>query len=342
MTAVKQLFAGLLYINMLVIGFALYLVTKKTPAFAYQSMIRLFCLTKGYSNDYLSRLIGVFRRPYRFHDAAGILGDMSDASRRASIVSSLRDRGFYVFEKRLPDKICDRLLQYATSHRCQASPMDEQRYSEPVWAVYRRNKTQAVRYEFSANDLLANHDVQAILADLSFAAIAQDYLGAKPVIDVLSMWWLTDFSNKPDSKAAQYFHFDMDRPKWLKVFIYLTDVGAMSGPHTFIAGSHKSGRIPTCLLSKGYARLSDEEVSRVFDKRDIIEFTAPRGTIIVEDTRGLHKGKQVEQGDRLILQIQFSNCLFGGVYPKASLNGSITPELSKKMIEFPSLYSAYL
>lgn len=156
------------------------------------------------------------------------------------------------------------------------------------------------------------------------------------------MWWLTFFSDKPDAKAAQYFHFDMDRPKWLKFFIYLTDVQPVSGPHMFVAGSHRSGRIPQELLQKGYARLTDEEVSRHFPASDMLEFSAPRGSIIAEDTRGLHKGKHVECGDRLVLQIQYSNSLFGGDYAKASLGSVVTATLRDRAQAFRKLYSAYL
>ena len=161
-------------------------------------------------------------------------------------------------------------------------------------------------------------------------------------MDVLGMWWHTPFSDRPDSEAAQYFHFDMDRPKWLKFFIYLTDVETTSGPHTFIAGSHKTESIPSSLLSKGYARLTDEEVKNAFDEKDIIEFAAPRGTIIAEDTRGLHKGKHVQKGDRLILQLQFSNSLFGGYYPKAKMDNVLCQNLKNSIEKFPKLYGAFL
>jgi hypothetical protein len=190
-------------------------------------------------------------------------------------------------------------------------------------------------------DLLKNTDVQSLIADLSLAAVAQDYLGARPVIDVLSMWWLTDFAERPDSQAAQFFHFDMDRPKWVKIFIYLTDVQASTGPHSFVAGSHKTGGIPQHFLDKGYARLADEEVRNAYPESSIREIVAPRGTILAEDTRGLHKGKHIVKGDRLMLQIQYSNCLFGGDYPRISFQEKIIPALRESVSRFPRLYSAY-
>lgn len=340
MVAIKQVTRGFLHSAKLAVGIAIYLTLKKTPAFAYQSMISLFCLTGGRSNDFLSRVIGTFSRPYSFPSATGVLGDMTGKQLRDS-VAFLRNRGFYVFENRLPATLCDRLLQYAISHPCKMRPMDGGQSGNPVAAIYHRGFPQSVRYDFDTQSLLENHDVQKILADLSFTAIAQEYLGARPVLDVLGMWWHTDFSDTPDSEAAQYFHFDMDRPKWLKFFIYLTDVETTSGPHTFVADSHRTGSIPLNLLRKGYARLTDKEVTEAFEEKNIIEFVAPRGTIIAEDTRGLHKGKHVENGDRLVLQVQFSNCLFGGYYPKAHTGSDLCGELKIAVEKFPGIYAVY-
>jgi hypothetical protein len=305
-------------------------------------MIKLFCVTRGYSNDWLSRLIGLSAPRYRFHQANGVLGNMSNANFLDPIVRALRDRGYYQFKQRLPDDVCDRLLAYATSHPSETYPMDGQEAGRSEFGIYDRSQPRAVRYEFRTRDLLANPDIQKLLADLSFAAVAQQYLGARPVVDVLSMWWLTAFSDHPDSNAAQLFHFDMDRPKWLKFFINLTDVGPTNGPHTFVAGSHRSGALPEHLLKKGYARSTDEEVGRVFAKQDILEFFGPRGSILAEDTRGLHKGRQVDQGDRLMLQIQFSNSLFGADYPKVEFRGPVIPALELNCRQFRHLYATYL
>jgi hypothetical protein len=134
------------------------------------------------------------------------------------------------------------------------------------------------------------------------------------------MWWHTDFLKTPDSDAAQLYHFDLDRPKWLKVFVYVTDVSESQGPHCFIEGSHKSGSLPRSFLRSAYSRLTDEAVFAHFGKSRERKFVATRGTVIIEDTRGLHKGEHVKNGDRLIFQMQYSNSLFGMNYPKIAAN----------------------
>lgn len=325
----------------LAVGLLVFAVSGKTPPFAYQAMISLFCLTRGHSNDLISSVVAIFRRPYQFGgEANGVLGNMAGHG-RDSVVADLRTNGYHVFDARLPDALCDRLLAYATSHPCVSRPMRGQGREKAQRVVYPRSKPQAVRYDFTSQDLLDNPDIQRLLADLSFASVAQAYLGARPSVDVLSMWWHTAYSDKPDEDAAQYYHFDMDRPKWLKFFIYLTDVNTDTGPHTFVAGSHRTGGIADAMLHQGYARLTDEEVEQHYGRQRVVEFGAPRGTIIAEDTRGLHKGKHVQRGDRLILQIQFSNYMFGAYYPKAVFGPNIDAELRKQTARFPALYSTY-
>jgi hypothetical protein len=333
---------GVAHFGRIMIGWCVYLLMHKTPPFAYQSMTALFCLTSGRSNDAFSKVIGLFKRPYRFTDARGVLGDMGDQRVREPVVAQLRNRGYYVFNKCVPEELCDKLLQYALSHPSTVRKMDGGQGVKVAKLPYTRDAPEAVRYDFDVQDLLRNPDVQSLLADLSFVALAQDYLGARPVLDVLTMWWHTGYSDRPDSEAGQFFHFDLDRPKWLKYFIYLTDVGPDNGPHAFVAGSHRTGAMPKQLLKKGYARLSDEEVANAFDRKDILELTAPRGSIIAEDTRGLHKGKHVQRGDRLVLQLQFSNSLFGGYYAPAAFAGGLSASLSSRTVEFPGLYAAYL
>jgi hypothetical protein len=156
------------------------------------------------------------------------------------------------------------------------------------------------------------------------------------------MWWHTAYSKVPDKGAAQYWHFDMDRIKWIKFFIYLTDVGPNNGPHSFMKGSHRTGGIPEKLRMKGYARLSDDEVESCYSNDSVVEFSTPRGTIIAEDTRGLHKGKVVLSGDRLLLQLQFSNSLFGGYYPPSRFSKMVNSNLQSMSVRYPRLYSNYV
>jgi hypothetical protein len=322
------------------LGSAAFLRSGRTPPFAYQSMIQLFCATGGASNDAMSSMLSMLNRPYLFADNRGVLGDLSTEDVSA-IAADIKIRGYHVFKTRLSDDLCDRLLEFASTAPCAKRGMDGETAIDAAGMRYPREKPDAVLYEFREQDLINNAIIQNLMADRSIISVAQVYLSAQPVVDVVTMWW-SAVSQRPDKQAAQFWHFDMDRIKWLKFFVYLTDVGPENGPHSFVEGSHRRGGIPQDLLRKGYSRLTDEEVGRNYSPDKFVEFTAPRGTVIAEDTRGLHKGKHVTKGDRLIFQLQLSNSLFGGDCPISRVT-CVSDEGLKQMAKaYPRIYSRYV
>lgn len=322
------------------LGAVAYMKNGRTPNFAYQSMVQLFCATGGTSNDTMSSLIGLMHRPYALPDAHGVLGNFS-ASDVESIGSDIRQNGYHVFRQRLPDSLCDELLDYALTTPCIRRATDSGARVDLKVGRFPRENPDGVRYDFDEQELINNSLIQRLMADRSFIAVAQNYLQAQPIVDVVGLWWNV-VSPQPDKGAAQYWHFDMDRIKWLKFFVYLTDVGPENGPHSFVAGSHRTSGIPPLLLQKGYSRLTDQEVDSCYAADKFVEFAAPRGTVIAEDTRGLHKGKHVTKGDRLIFQMQFSNSLFGSEYPTARIRELKSEGLADMVARFPRMYSNYL
>jgi hypothetical protein len=326
-------------------GGAVFALTGRTPAFAYRWFIRLFCLTGGRSNDMLSALVARFN-PVRPLPARGGPVVPLTSAQFESAQAALRTRGFYVLPHHLPADMCERLLQFALREpsviRADDSPTEFAGQRRPYQED--RGKPCGVRYDFEMQDLLRNPDVQRLISDPALLSLAQGYFGSAPRADVLGLWWNTAYTTRPSENAAQLFHFDLDRIKWLKVFIYLTDVKPENGPHSFVAGSHRSFGIPAEFLDKGYVRLTDEEVGRRYSRDDIIEFSGPRGTILIEDTRGLHKGKLVGIDDRLVLQVQFSNSLFGATYAKARLPAAemLVPDLRAQLSAARGTYQNFL
>lgn len=343
MKKLKQLARWLRAWTYFLLGWSVYAVTGRTPAKAYQSMIYLFCQSGGRFNDRISALTAKFSGKADLSGQVGMLGKVGPEFLAAHL-DQLKDRGYLVFPSALTTVACDRLMAFALATPAQVRRMDEEpETAGKRMARYEPGNPLAVRYDYSPAHLLNNADVQALLADPSLIAIAQEYLGCLPKADILSMWWHTNFHSRPDSEAAQFYHFDMDRLKWLKVFIYLTDVGPGDGAHSFIEGSQRTGAIPEHMLNKGYVRLSDSEVLSHYTDAKQVEFCAPRGTVIVEDTRGLHKGNAVEPGgaSRLILQLQFSNSLFGANYPSAKISQVCSPALADRLRSSPSIYDGY-
>jgi ectoine hydroxylase-related dioxygenase (phytanoyl-CoA dioxygenase family) len=319
-------------------GLAYYMLRGDTPERAYQSMVRLFCRTRGRSNDLVSRAVSALRPPEAFASHDGVLGSLT-GERRDTIRDALDRDGFYVFDELLPASVCDRLLALASTLPSVAQNADG---ASDAMLIYDRANPRAVRYELRPDDLLADAAVQELVADWSILTVAQDYLRAAPIFDIVTMWWHTAFRDHPDARAAQFYHFDMDRPRWLKFFFYVTDVGPDNGPHRFIRGSHRTDGIARELLARGYARLGDADVARHYAASDHVCFTGRRGTIIAEDTRGLHKGQHVVHGDRLVFQLELTNTLFGGRLTRMQLPSNLATSLRERMQRHPRTYSAFV
>jgi phytanoyl-CoA dioxygenase PhyH len=319
-------------------GAKTYAETGLTPVEAAQSLINLHCRSRGYSNDILHGLLQTYRRPYRFPHSNGILGNFTSKDLE-TIASGIRETGYYIFPNLLPSDLCDRLVKFALSTECKPRSLSS---SIPAVTIYNRQSPIAERYDFAEQNLMDNPDIQALVSDLSILSVAQSYLGSQPILDIVTMWWSTTFSTVANSEAAQLYHFDMDRIKWIKFFFYLTDVTPQTGPHCYIAKSHRRNGQPGKLLQYGYARIPDEEIARCYPKDAFVEMTGPCGTIIAEDTRGFHKGKVLESGDRLVLQFEFCDSLFGAPYTRSNLESSYNPHLFRFVRKYRRIYSKFV
>lgn len=129
-------------------------------------------------------------------------------------------------------------------------------------------------------------------------AIVSQVLGAKPTLSNLTIWWSYPGHDTP--QEAENFHRDVDDLHFIKLFVYLTEVDADSGPHAFVPGSQ---RHPRLLKIRRY---QDQEVEAVFGREGIRRFTGPRGTSFLENTFGLHKGQLPASRRRALFQAQYS------------------------------------
>jgi hypothetical protein len=185
--------------------------------------------------------------------------------------------------------------------------------------------------------ILQDEAVQRVAGDSGLLAIAQAYFRAKAVQDLVAMWWSFP-GTQASSAAAQLYHFDMERIKFLKFFVYLSDVGPDNGPHCFIRGSHR--RLPPAL--REHRRFVDEEVFQHYARTDEVRIQGPSGTLCAVDTRGLHKGAPLTAGYRLMFQVEFAINMFGGwFYPSVPLGDAATPHFRKMMALYPESFENY-
>ena len=88
-------------------------------------------------------------------------------------------------------------------------------------------------------------------------------------------------------------------------------------------------------------RHSDEEIGRHYPDK-IVELGGARGTIFVVDTRGFHKGKMLNQGNRLMFQILLVDSLFGHNYERMAIPDEAKAEFREIKSRFPVTYQAFI
>ncbi|MEM2129766.1 MAG: phytanoyl-CoA dioxygenase family protein [Candidatus Bathyarchaeia archaeon] len=215
----------------------------------------------------------------------------------------LYQMGFSILEKKLDLSIVKKINDFSISRLSEI----ERKILKNDYDFGRRNRA---RIFYSTETLFESEDIQSIVFDNELLSLAYLYLEAPPILDIVTMWWSIPSDNSRLSEEAQLFHFDYDRFKFLKFFFYLTDVTPETGPHCYVKGSHIYK--PKEIFRDG--RISDNLITRYYSNDEIVEICGKKGTIIAADTSGFHKGKPLEKGSRLLLQIQFCLSKFGQSY----------------------------
>jgi hypothetical protein len=122
--------------------------------------------------------------------------------------------------------------------------------------------------------------------------IANSYLRMWAKLSYVDMWYTAPQPAGTERAASQLWHRDFDDKHLLKAFLYLVDVDAGAGPFEYVSGSQPGGRHNETRqwAPMRTGRFSEEEVNRHVPADAIKTFTAPRGTVILCNTSGLHRG----------------------------------------------------
>jgi hypothetical protein len=122
--------------------------------------------------------------------------------------------------------------------------------------------------------------------------VANTYLGMWSKLSYLDWWYTVPQQAGTERVASQLWHLDFDDKHLLKAFLYLVDVDADTGPFEYVPGSQPGGRHSDAWRWTPYGteRVSEEELARRLPDAEVKTFTAPRGTLILCNTSGLHRG----------------------------------------------------
>lgn len=119
--------------------------------------------------------------------------------------------------------------------------------------------------------------------------LIEAYLGLRP--SLLEAYIRRNFPS-PYRTMNHFWHRDLNHKFYLlKAFIFLSDCDADSGPHEFVKGSHKDYSL------NGKRYFDDEEVQKNCEGK-IVQSIVKKGTIVLEDTRGLHRAAMPKHGFR--------------------------------------------
>lgn len=104
------------------------------------------------------------------------------------------------------------------------------------------------------------------------------------------------------------FHADTYSGKF-KSFVYLTDVPDRSyGPFTYVKGTHEPPQIKQTVSGMVNRVKGDRYTDAVFyDESNVTYCTAPKGTLIIADQTGYHRGYPQEPGrERMLMTTSYT------------------------------------
>jgi len=213
--------------------------------------------------------------------------------RQLCIVKELRESGFTPVPGLISEEQIGDIVRFLDGKQC----YDRWRSSNGHFRISEAPPECHVA-PYKEKDVLQCPHLLGIANHQDILASVEKLFGCKPTLSQLSLWWSLPGHAGPED--AELFHRDVDEWQFIKLFVYLTDVDAGSGPHAFVKGS---SAIPKLLPIKRY---QDSEVEREFGPENIIRFTGRAGTAFLENTFGLHKGQMPTTNRRLVFQAQYS------------------------------------
>jgi hypothetical protein len=134
--------------------------------------------------------------------------------------------------------------------------------------------------------------------------IATKYLGRGAKNIATQLWWTfpADVDTGTRSKAAHFFHRDVDAWGFVKFFFYLTDVGKGGGPHVYVKYSHKPSLFGQIFKEKlRINRQLDTSIIKRFGNEAVSSFYGSSGAGLAVDTFGFHKGESPDRAPRLLV-----------------------------------------
>lgn len=275
-------------------------------------------------------------------------------SRRAKVISSkltkdkcnfLRENGYVIFDHLVGSSIIERLAsdinQKADNFRFRKpllaqARVDSNKHKKLIESNFLLNRIELPVYDidaqFKKNETLLEFvkrekpsslefempdvsDFYNVWLDDEITKVVEMYFGFTPILAEAFVR-----RNYPSEFIVMNhgWHSDKNHDEHLlKGFIFLNDCDLNNGPHHYLEKTHRLEG----LEDKSY--FSEEEIEKLKNEKQLAEIVSivPKGTIIIEDTRGLHKAGLPKLGYR---DLGFSTFLPDRFIKKRNVDYSIS------------------
>ena len=208
-----------------------------------------------------------------------------------SILSGVKKEGFYI----IPD--------FYSEIECNEIRKEIDRLLE-------KYKNQVVVDDASSDHRILGADristfISKFFADSFINKIIEAHQKTKDIVGFTLAARLDYTPNNPGSGDG--WHRDTAHNKQIKAIMYLSDVDKSNGPFQYIKKSHNTINFIKDSITGNFNfnqnRFIDEEISRLVSRNEsrIETFLGKAGTLILVNTRGLHRGMPIENGSRYAL-----------------------------------------
>ena len=130
--------------------------------------------------------------------------------------------------------------------------------------------------------------------------VANEYLQMWSKLEYVDVWY-TPALDADERRSSQRWHRDFNDRHLLKAFVYLVDVDEEGGPFEYVARSAPGTDLddwwPWRPLGENYP--PEDELAERVDGR-VVTFTAPKGTLILCNTAGFHRGGFAKEKPRAL------------------------------------------
>ena len=275
-------------------------------------------------SNLVNQILGLVYKKYEIHNS-DLINVNLEGDRRLyiqKIAKQIDVEGYSVLRECFPPSYANELRQALAGYEFSSRAAPQSKYfGREMIAHMERGSCPPVMlgdtfWLLNQDGIVRDPTFWRIASDPFILSVVSEYFGCTPIHVQTNSWF--SFPTKVGagnlSSNAQEFHQDKEFMKFLKVFIYLNDVGSDNGPHVYVEGSHRD-----TLFSKGvhYSdRVSDNEIKNYYDQERIKVVSGRIGTLVFGDTSCAHKGMQVNSGSRLILQLEYASTLYlSGIRP---------------------------